>query len=162
MSPGEDDDPRRTLAIGIGSPHGDDQVGWLVMERLAALELRHVRVRLAQSPVEILEWLDGAAEVVICDACQSSGPIGTVRRWAWPAQQLAVSPRRCSHDISLTYILAFAAELRRLPEAVTVWGVEVGDLAPGSAPSDAVLAGVPELVRAIADSLLSTQAPCHA
>jgi hydrogenase maturation protease len=59
-----------TLIVGIGSPHGDDQIGWRIAEALMAEHRVGWIIRTARSPTDLLAWLDDKVErLVICDAC---------------------------------------------------------------------------------------------
>ncbi|MGI9427921.1 MAG: hypothetical protein ACR2NM_04645, partial [Bythopirellula sp.] len=99
----------RTLIVGIGSPHGDDQAGWLVAERLATdLDHDNIAVRKATSPVQLLDWLDSIDRLVVCDACRGLGDVGELRRWLWPSPELADGSWSGTHDFSLIAVLQLA------------------------------------------------------
>ena len=94
--------PFRTLVAGIGSPHGDDQAGWLVADRLTReLHRDDVAVRKATSPTELLNWLDGTERLIVCDACCGLGNAGDVRRWPWPHDELFNAAWSGTHDLPL-------------------------------------------------------------
>lgn len=88
-----------TLVVGVGSPHGDDQLGWLAADALEAalLALRAAapnapntpldarpldasgwRVRRAATPSDLLDWLPGPQRLILIDACVE--PDGGVER----------------------------------------------------------------------------------
>src|SRR5690349_18107797 len=115
---------RQTLIVGLGSPHGDDQLGWRVAERLAALAAPRTLVRTARSPGELLGWLDGVERLIICDACECLGLFGAVHCWHWPAPELSLVRSSGSHDLGIASALALADELGRLPGQVTIVAVE--------------------------------------
>lgn len=118
-----------TLYVGIGSPHGDDQVGWLVMEELK----KHVakeQCRQARTPAQLLDWLEDLDELVVCDGLQSTGPAAEVRFWEWPAPDLAGVQFQGSHDLSLCAALELAEQLGRLPAKVRIWGVRIESARP--------------------------------
>lgn len=112
----------RTLVVGIGSPHGDDQLGWRIAQRLAA----SCDTRCAATPAELLGELPIAAErLELVDACADLPPQAAFCVWsldqflAHPVTRSALS----SHLISLPATLRLAAELNVLPPRVRVWGV---------------------------------------
>jgi len=115
----------RTLVVGIGSPHGDDRAGWIVADRVArAASEARVAVRIARSPIEAVDWLDGVRHLVLCDACRGLGPYGTTRRWEWPIPVDARMDWSGTHDMPLPAVLALAERLGKLPSRVVIWAVE--------------------------------------
>ncbi len=141
---------KHTLIVGIGSPHGDDQLGWRVAERLALdLAATEIDVRTARSAGELLDWLDGVERLIVCDACQSQGAPGAVHCWGWPAAELCLARSSSSHDLGLPSALALADELGRLPGVVTVVAVEEQQHAAAAEMSPVVAASVPRVVELI-------------
>src|SRR5690348_15076586 len=116
-------EPLTTLLVGLGSPHGDDAVGWRIAEMVAAAEMPGLVVRRASSPLDILDWLDGIDRLVVCDACDSPNAVGTLYDWGWPS--LAIAPRSSnnSHAIGLIEALKLAEQLGRLPSDVRIYAV---------------------------------------
>ena len=120
----------RTLVVGVGSPQGDDQAGWLVADRLTA---HHTdagsppgwTVRRARIPLDLLDWLDGVDRLVICDACEALGEPGQLHCWTWPDPAIAACRSLTSHDFGLPSVLQMAGALGRLPRQVTIWGIEM-------------------------------------
>jgi len=139
--------------VGLGSPHGDDRIGWVVVQELATAMPGKVDARTGRHPAELLDWLYGVDDLVVCDACRSGGRTGQLHRWCWPTDSLAIPERSGSHDLTLPFALALAGRLGRLPERVTVWGVELGDASPNGPLSGAVQNAVPWIVQTIADDL---------
>ena len=138
-----------SLLVGIGSPYGDDSVGWEIANRVADHVGDAIRVRCASTPAELLDWLDGVDVLDVCDAVASGGEIGSVFCWHWPAAEIEHAPFGGSHDLSLPAALALAETLGRLPAHVRIWGVAI---APGRALgplSPAVAAAVPKVVERI-------------
>lgn len=142
-----------TFIVGIGSPHGDDQAGWLVAERLAEMFGRRedVAVRKATSPAEILAWLDNTDRLIVCDACRGLGRVGKVKRWTWPDRQLVDATLSGTHDLSLPATLRLADRLDRLPQSVAVWSVEGTTGTALATLSSEVTAALPTLIANIAD-----------
>lgn len=137
MSPGP-----RACWIGVGSPHGDDRVGWDVTDRLrsrATLEMETVPavefVKLA-SPVDLLDLADRPfRRWLICDAFAGPGPVGRLRHWRWPADELDDVCFGGSHDVSLAASLTLAGNLGRLPPRVDIWGIDIGPQPAGGSPA---------------------------
>jgi hydrogenase maturation protease len=142
--------PTRTLIVGLGSPHGDDQLGWRVAERLALdLAASEIDVRTVRSAGELLDWVDGVERLIVCDACQSQGLPGAVRCCVWPAAELSTVRSSGSHDLELASALALADELGRLPGEVMLIAVEERQHVAGSDMSPEVAAAVPRVVELI-------------
>ena len=109
--------------IGVGRPHGDDQLGWLIADRLSNQ--------------------DG----------HGTGKSGTWKRWTWPDVAIIQQRFAGSHDFGLTAVLNLAARLGRLPRTVMIWGVEVETCEPAAAMSSTALAVVEPVANAIMDEL---------
>lgn len=80
--------PQRILVAGLGSPYGDDQAGWLVVEKLA-LQCREdpdIMVRRASIPLDLLDWMEGVDVLPICDACEATESQVTLHRIAFRAE----------------------------------------------------------------------------
>jgi hydrogenase maturation protease len=61
--------PQKILLAGLGSPHGDDQAGWLVVDELsqAFSGEDHVVCRKASVPIDLLDWIEPFDAVHIVD-----------------------------------------------------------------------------------------------
>ncbi|QDT97178.1 hydrogenase maturation protease [Gimesia aquarii] len=141
------------LVIGIGSPHGDDQVGWEIAKQIQDRDSKFVDVRLARTPDDLLDWLEGIKQLVICDACQGAGDVGTHHHWKWPSDQLETMTWSGTHHVSLPSVLALAEQLGRLPTLVQIWGVEIEQTQPGDSMSESVKAGTTVVAKTICQDL---------
>ena len=140
-----------SLIVGIGSPHGDDQAGWLVVDQLSkTCRQRHVAMGKASAPVDLLDWIDGIEQLVVCDASRGLGQVGTIRRWSWPNDGLQQARWSGTHDLSLPEVLQLAQRLDRLPHQVAIWSVEAAERGSLKMPSPEVTAVIPRLVVNIA------------
>jgi hydrogenase maturation protease len=150
--------PSKTLIVGIGSPHGDDQIGWAVVQRLADRLPPGARAQVVRQPAELLDGLNDVELLVVCDACHSGGAVepGTLSRWTWPTEALVVPRRSGSHDFSLPYVLMLAQRLGKLPPRVVVWGIELGVVGPNQLPRRDLLSALPAIVQTILEDLTGT------
>lgn len=116
--------PRRTV-LALGSPHGDDQVAWHVVDRLAdTKEFQVAAVKIA-SPFEIAAHVDAGLDMIVIDACRFGAAPGTVLRFEehdLERLQLGVAS---THGGSLTEGLQLAKALGRRPARLTVLAVEI-------------------------------------
>jgi hydrogenase maturation protease len=143
----------RTLIVGIGSPHGDDQTGWLLAD-LLAMDARHAfEVRKAKTPIRLLDWLDKVGRLIICDACRGLGRVGKVRRWTWPTSDLPELAWSGTHDLTLPAVLTLADRLGRLPKQVVLWVIEGAASDVVATLSVEVTETMPELVNQIVREL---------
>lgn len=138
---------RDALVVGLGSPHGDDRVGWEAVGQLG----RHVDrdVALLSSPVELFDHLDGQQRLIVCDACCGLGPPGTWRRFDWPARQLPARSAASTHAIGLAETLQLAEALGQLPEQVAIYAVEIDRSNDGAKLTATVAAATAAVVDAI-------------
>ena len=132
---------RDLLVVGIGSPHGDDAIGWLMTQGLEqqTLASRSVDIhgravfRPLRTPLDLVDLLDKPkgddrpTRLVVIDAVVSPMPLGHLHVWVWP--QIGWEMRRASgsHDIPLADALAIAERLGRLPPRVEILGINVGE-----------------------------------
>ena len=141
------------MIAGIGSPHGDDQAGWEMARQIEQRRFHYVRVKLARTPADLLDWIEPAMDLLICDACQGAGEAGSVHQWEWPCGQLDEIHWSGTHQMSLTGVLALAAQLGRLPQHVRICGVELQSNHSGETMSEAVQAGVVAAVESLCEDL---------
>jgi len=116
------------LFVGIGSPHGDDQIGWLIADALSVRQLQF-DFRKAKTPGELLDWLDSVDELVICDACTNTTSLDADQfesgfvRWLWPTPDIQYVRSANSHTLGLPQVLQLAQQLGTLPATVVIYGV---------------------------------------
>jgi hydrogenase maturation protease len=143
----------RVRVVGVGSPHGDDQVGWAVADRLADRELpSEVGVdRCAAPATEILPLVSGAQRVILVDAVDTGQAAGTVGTWRG-REILGVPGAVSSHGLDLGQVLALGTSLGMLPEDVTLYGIAVDPAAcrPGTG---GMTAAVSQAVCFVADRI---------
>ncbi len=156
-----------SLFIGIGNPmRADDAAGLLVAARLRELSPPGLRViELKGEPVDLIEAFGGAPAVLVADAVSSGAEPGTVHRFDAAARPLPVALAAPStHALGLAEAVELARALGRLPEWLTVLGIEGARFEAGSAPLPEVSlaaasvaeeiagAGIPYLVDQAAES----------
>lgn len=146
----------RVRILGIGSPSGDDQAGWLVVDALLARGVQAgggiVLAKLDRPGANLIPLLDGAAWVILIDAMQSIGSVGRIRHFGmedWPAYSRGLS----SHGFGVLDALSLARELGSLPSRLDLYGIEIGPANPGAQAGDAIEAAAQQLARRIAADL---------
>ena len=118
------------MIIGLGSPFGDDRVGWHVAKELAGrLPARRARVCCLDRPgPALLEQIVGYRDGILIDAAQTDRAPGTILRLL-PAQ-LAASlatgpPVGSSHALGLAETLALGNLLGLLPPRLTLYLISI-------------------------------------
>jgi hydrogenase maturation protease len=143
--------------LGIGSPSGDDQAGWLTVDALLAGGV-HTKAdemliqKLDRPGAHLITLLDDAAWVILIDAMHSHDAVGRIRRFGvedWPAYRHGLS----SHGFGVLDALALARELGSLPARIELYGIEIGSANPGEPASSKVRAAAQQLARQIAAGL---------
>lgn len=143
----------RLHIIGVGSPFGDDRLGWVAAEQLR--DFLHLNAGPERIVVSILDrpgamllaqWKE-TDEVIVIDAMRSRSAPGTWRRLA--VDDLALSYPATSHGFGVASALELARELGNLPRRLCVYGIEIDASWPGPGLSPAVAAAMPALVREV-------------
>ena len=119
-----------SLIVGLGSPHGDDQLGWVAIDRLMPRVPRGIVALKARGGVELLEYLEGHDRAIVIDASVPAGQPGLIRSYAWPCPDLARCAPATTHGLSLIEALLLAETLCRLPRFVTIHTIEARDTSP--------------------------------
>jgi hydrogenase maturation protease len=147
----------RVRVLGIGSPFGDDQAGWLTVDALLARGVCNaengVQVHKLDRPGSSLVSLLGETDwVILIDAMQGNGSIGRIHRFdrgEWTGYSRGLS----SHGFGVLEALSLASELGGLPPRLALYGIEIGSVEPGQ-PADArILAAAQQLAARIDDEL---------
>ena len=139
-----------TCIVGLGSPNGDDQFGWLVVERLA-LEINQngpaaVITRRATTPSQLLNWLDGIDRMLLIDACRGQTSPADLLRLEWPSLEIEKIRGSGSHDYAVWQTLELASRLGSLPRHCHLWCAAGQQFNPGQQLSPSLLALVPRVV----------------
>lgn len=143
---------RKTICIiGIGSPSGDDQTGWQVVDALKDRLPPEVElIKLDRPGTGLIPLLEYADRVILIDAMQGGSAPGTIRHFSndeWVDYQKGLS----SHGVGVFDTLILAKELGALPEIIELYGIEVGTAMPGETSSEAVITAAENLADTIAN-----------
>ena len=142
--------------LGIGSPSGDDQAGWLTVDALLAGGVQggnEITVdKLDRPGANLVPLLESASWVILVDAMQNAGEPGRIRRFDqkdWPAYSGGLS----SHGFGVLAALSLARELGSLPSRIDLFGIEIGSASPGEQASREIRVAAQQLARRIAADL---------
>jgi hydrogenase maturation protease len=140
----------RICIIGIGSSNGDDAAGWAVIDVLEEMPpLDSCLLHRASAGHQIMDLLDGHETCLLIDASQSGEMPGTIRRFDWPDGRIESLRAESTHGFGAAQALKLAESLDLLPGKVVLFAVEIASALPGTGPSPAVTAAVPELARLV-------------
>lgn len=137
------------LIVGLGSPHGDDQAGWLVIDRLWSLGASRQSARKAGHPGDLWSWAEAERPLTVCDAGQAAGQLGRIGRWTWPADHLESSRLGGTHDLPLADVLTLGRQTGCCPEQVEIWTIEGEQFEPLGRVSPAVAASARQVAETI-------------
>lgn len=147
------------LVVGLGNDHRRDDRCGLEVVRLLRGRLPPT-VRLLEGPrdaARLLDLWEGARHVIVIDAMQGHGPPGSVRRWELtPAGGLESLPATSTHGLGLAEAVEIGRSLGRLPDRLTVFGIEVTELGVGDGLAPEVAHGVGVVV----EQVLGEATPC--
>lgn len=114
-----------TRIIGLGSPFGDDRVGWRVIELLQGrLPAEISLVSLDRPGAALINWMQGVDNLVLIDALRSGAAPGSIVALT-PDDLETRSCRLTSHQLALSETVELAARLGHLPEQTRIYGIEL-------------------------------------
>lgn len=120
------------IVIGAGSPHGDDQAGWIVVDKLQDLLGNERRLEKVKAPVDLIDWLAEFDSVHIVDAVV--GLAGGFKRLDFgnPAERKALQkfPATSTHSLGVYKTLELAESLGESVDHVTIWLVAASEFGP--------------------------------
>lgn len=139
--------------LGIGSPSGDDQAGWLTVDALRAAGLDEIDIEKLDRPgANLIPQLENASRVILIDAMQGNVRVGEIQHFDqkdWPDYGHGLS----SHGFGVLAALSLARELGSLPPRLDLYGIGIGPVLPGEESGPAVQAAAQRLAATILKSL---------
>jgi hydrogenase maturation protease len=158
-----------TLVVGLGAAdRGDDAVGGYVTRAVAALADPRLVVTEHADPTDLIEVWGGYDAVVVVDATCSGATAGAVHVLVTgagldplPEAAWARTGRGGTHAFGLAAAVELARVLGRLPQRLTVVGVEAGSFEPGAPLTPAVAAAVPDAVAAVLHAATQVRGPAR-
>ncbi len=139
--------------LGIGSPSGDDQAGWLTVDALLAAGLDGIEVvKLDRPGANLIPLLESRRPGHPGRRHAGPRPAGEIQRFDqqdWPGYGHGLS----SHGFGVLAALRLARELGSLPPRLELYGIEIGSVCPGEEAGDEVQAAAQRLAEMIVGSL---------
>lgn len=147
--------------LGIGSPFGDDQLGWHVIEQLKQFPSltpfipQQLTLNDYDRPgLSLLERIKNSDTVFLVDAIKSESPIASLHRFENQAIE-TVNSSLSSHNIGLASVIHMGRILNLLPPHLILYGIEIGETSSSSKLSPPVLKAIDELTTQIEQEILS-------
>ena len=164
----------RVLVVGLGHPdRGDDAVGGVVAREVARVAGHRVEVLEQEDPTDLVLLWEGWERVVLVDGVASGGSVapGTVHvlrtgagRPPIPSDAWTRTGRGGTHAFGLAAAVELARAMGRLPDDVTVVGIEVEGVEHGAPLTPMVASAVPDAALAVLDVIAAPPtigAPVH-
>jgi hydrogenase maturation protease len=129
------------FAIGLGSPHGDDRVGWEVVDRLSAQSswaVARAREGVDLLQEDLLQELMRHEQVLIIDAASPARHPGRLNRFEWPKDDIRNANIVSTHGLGLAEALQMAESLGCTPRRVVIVTIEAKEIGPCDELSDEV------------------------
>ena len=112
--------------IGIGSPFGADQLGWLAIDLLGGISLHDTElIKLDRPGSELIRFFSDVEELVLIDAVQSGQAPGSLIKLT-AADLASVECQTSTHGFGVAEALQLAEQLDLLPEKLFLVGIETG------------------------------------
>lgn len=126
---------RRVIVVGVGSPYGDDNLGWEVVRQLRlnpkiqGLSTQDVVIHCADRPgIDLLNVINQTNTALIIDAVVSDFPPGTITRLEKDdIDALLKNSYTSSHDFGVLQTIALGKALNQLPDKIIILGITVGN-----------------------------------
>ena len=146
--------------LGIGSPFGDDQLGWNVVQLLQQCpELTQFipdRLQLIccdRPGMYLLELMRDANTVFLIDAVKTGAAVGTLHRFE--NQEIeTISNRLSSHALGVADAIKMGRVLHELPPKVIMYGLEIDDIQNQFSLSEKVMRAIRTLSTQIKNDIL--------
>lgn len=155
----------KVLILGVGSPFGDDRVGWLVVEKLEQhsaiipmVAKGILTLEVADRPgINLINWLlTGYERIILIDMVRTNletpGSIYKLQA----AEIIGFSGMLSSHSLGVSASLALARELGINIDNVEFWGIEGSAVLPDSEISREVAIAANQ----VSQSILADQPLC--
>ena len=148
--------------LGIGSPFGDDQLGWKAVDLFQKQKDLQPFLLVGRLSFEccdrpgpaLLDYMNGVSTVFLIDAVKSHSPLGTIHRYK--EDEIESNCKTfSSHGFGLAEAIQLGRVLDVLPKNLILYGIEVGDLTSESLTPVIESALIP-LVEQMTDEILKS------
>ena len=148
--------------LGIGSPFGDDQLGWAVLKQLQQkvildpyIPSRLELMCMDRPGLHLLELMRGAQSVFLIDAVQSDTEIGTIQRLE-NGDINGMSHHFSTHALGVAEAMVMGSILQELPEQVVLYGINIGHVPCEFSLSEPIVHAIDVLVAQLENDILAS------
>lgn len=148
------------LLVSVGSPHGDDQIGWVIGDELYKRFNDFISHKKVTEPINLIHYLGNATQLHLVDACVSENSSQIIHRLEFPENTtrfLKAFATTGSHDFNLLQVLELANELGVLPESTVVWAIACEKFGKSDSISDELESRISDIVETIGKELNSAR-----
>lgn len=151
---------KKIKILGIGSPFGDDQSGWKMIELLKQRKALqdyipdYLVLETHDRPgIRLLELMENTNTIFLIDAVVTGSKIGKLYRF----ENEEIEELKCiisSHDIGVAQALQLGRALNQLPEQLIFYGIEINHDNTGMGISFLIESCIHQLVECIETEVL--------
>ena len=147
--------------LGIGSPFGDDQLGWevikILQQRPALSHFTPEKLHIAccdRPGMHLLELMRQTKTVFLIDAVKTGAAIGTLH--CFQNEEIeSVSDSLSTHALGVAEAMKMGAILHTLPKTVILYGIEIRDIQFQFALSEPIQQAIKALSRRVESDILA-------
>jgi hydrogenase maturation protease len=113
--------------IGIGSPFGEDQAGWKVIEMLQQTLSSQSKIEIVsydRPGIHLLSYIQNLECVYLIDAVKSGAVAGTIHRFENETIN-ECHTLLSTHDFGVVQTLKMGQALNMLPKKIILYGIEI-------------------------------------
>lgn len=115
--------------IGLGSPFGDDSIGWRCLKSIEQELATGLDIVYCATPgTQLMHLLQADIRTILVDAL--SGDHQAAQVYPLEPHELQQADALSSHQISVANILQLAANLQRLPQQLHILGITIDPQRP--------------------------------
>ncbi|ARG97677.1 hydrogenase maturation protease [Legionella micdadei] len=149
------------LIIGLGSPFGDDRLGWDVIKMLQEQEAlcgypsEQLQMTCCDRPgASLLDLMSNAKTVFLIDAVKTGAKLGSLH--CFNLEEIKdLSALQSTHHFGLAQALELGKALNALPQNVILYGIEIKDLKFQFGISGLIKQAVQDLAEKITQRILT-------
>lgn len=143
----------KVKVIAVGNDlYGDDGVGTAVIEMLGQIpEMKGIElVNGATDALGLIDHFDDTEHVILIDAAQMGEKPGTVKVFSKDEVKLKIKMDHLTvHGMSLAEAFDIAKAIDKLPEKITIIGIEPENIGISEKLSDVVAESIPDVIAQI-------------
>ena len=121
--------------LGIGSPFGDDRLGWEAIEmlkqhaKISSLIPHMIHLEICDRPAtRLLHKFEHVKIAILIDAIKSERPLGTIHSFS-NDDIFTIKHSASTHGLGISESLNLGKTLNMLPNVTVLYGIEINEVA---------------------------------